>query len=223
MSTIFRLDSSIRGEGSVTRAVGDSVQSALVAGLGSDTAVVHREVGLTPLPSDAWATAAFAGYTPEEQRTPEQKAAVALAATLAAEVAGADALIIGVPFYNWGVSQHVKTWIDLLLTTPDFTSANVPPKFAGKPAFLVIARGGGYGEGTPRFGWDHATDWLKRILVDVWGFDLEIIEAELTLASVTPAMAPLIELAEQNLAAAHARAEQLGGALAARLGEGAAA
>lgn len=216
MSTVFRLDSSIRLDGSVTRAVADTLQNAIVAELGDDVTVVHREVGLTPLPSDAWATAAFAGYTPEADRTEAQKAAVALATELGAELASADAAILAVPFYNWGVSQHVKTWVDLVLTTADFSPA-AGQKHKGKPAFLVIARGGGYGEGSPRYGWDHATEWLKRIFADVWGFDLEIIEAELTLAEISPGMESLIELARTNLANAHAAAESHGKAVAGKL------
>ncbi|WP_022881655.1 FMN-dependent NADH-azoreductase [Gryllotalpicola ginsengisoli] len=217
MSTVFRLDSSIRVEGSVTRAVADTLEKAIVAELGDDTAVIRREIGTTPLPSDAWATAAFAGFVAPEQRSEEQNQAVALAEELAAEVAGADALILGVPFYNWGVSQHFKTWADLMLTTADFNAGNVPPKHAGKPAYLIIARGGGYSEGTPKFGWDHATDWIKRVLVDVWGFELEIIETELTLAEVTPAMAGLVEKARENLAASHAAAEAHAKALAGKI------
>jgi FMN-dependent NADH-azoreductase len=171
MSTVFRLDSSIRVDGSVTRAVADTLQNAIVAELG-DATVTQREIGTTPLPSDAWATAAFAGFVPESERTDEQNKAVALATELADELASADAVIIGAPFYNWGVTQHLKTWFDLVLTDPRFSPAAGAPG-AGKPAFLVIARGGGYGEGTPKFGWDHATAWLKRVLGDVWGYEVE--------------------------------------------------
>ena len=42
------------------------------------------------------------------------------------------------------------------------------PLLAGKPAVLVTVRGGAYGAGTPRDGWDHATGWMRRILEDVW-------------------------------------------------------
>ena len=42
--------------------------------------VVRRHVGTEPLPSDAWAAAVAGSHTPEDQRTPEQRAALALAA-----------------------------------------------------------------------------------------------------------------------------------------------
>ncbi|MET0929338.1 MAG: NAD(P)H-dependent oxidoreductase [Aeromicrobium sp.] len=201
MSTIFRLDSSIRIDGSVSRAVADTLEAALVEELGADTVVTRRDVGVSPVASDVWATAAFAGFAPEADWTPEQIAAKAVATELADEVVAADVVIIAAPLYNFGVSQHLKTWIDTLIADPRFGPGTETVK--GKPAFLVIARGGGYGEGTPRAGWDHATDYIKRILADVWGFDLDVIETELTLAEVTPQMAELRDLARAQLAESH--------------------
>jgi FMN-dependent NADH-azoreductase len=217
VSTVFRLDASIKPEGSTTRAVSDTLQNAIVAELGDDTVVVNRAIGLNPLPSDAWATAAFAGYTPVEARTAEQNAAVALATELADELAAADVAIIAAPFYNWGVTQHLKTWFDLVLTDGRFGPGATEKFGVGKSAFLVIARGGGYGEGSPRFGWDHASAWLKRVLQDVWGYEVTVIEAELTLAETTPHMADLVDLARKNLADAHAAAEEHGKAVAEKL------
>lgn len=217
MSTVFRLDASIRSEGSVTRAVSDTLQSAIVAELG-DAPVIHREIGLTPLPSDAWPTAALAGHIPAAERTPEQAAAVAFATELADELAAADVAIIGAPFYNFNVAQQLKVWFDLLITDGRFGPGAAEPAGAGKTAFVVIARGGGYGAGTPRHGWDHATAWLRRILGDVWGYEVVVIEAELTLAESNPAMSGLVDLARKSLADAHASAERHGRAAAGRLG-----
>ncbi|AGZ42899.1 FMN-dependent NADH-azoreductase [Actinoplanes friuliensis] len=211
MSTVFRLDSSIRGEGSVTRAVADTLESALVADL-DGAAVLRREIGLTPLDAAAWGLSAFAGYVPEDQRSPEQVKAMALATELADELVAAEAYVFAVPFYNFGVSQHVKAWVDLLMTEPRFAPGT--QSIAGRPAFLVIARGGGYGAGTPREGWDHATAWLTRVFSDIWGLDLQIIESELTLADVNPAMAELRELAATNLEEAHNAAHKHGKRLA---------
>jgi FMN-dependent NADH-azoreductase len=217
MSTVFRLDASIKPEGSVTRAVSETLENAIVAELGDAVTTTSRSIGLNPLPSDAWATAAFAGYVPAEQRNEQQNAAVALATELADELAAADAVIIAAPFYNWGVTQHLKTWFDLVLTDGRFGPGAETKAGTGKSAFLVIARGGGYGEGTPRYGWDHASAWLKRVLQDVWGYEVTVIEAELTLAETTPAMAELVDLARKNLADAHAAAGSHGKAVAAKI------
>ncbi len=82
---------------------------------------------------------------------------------------------------------------------------------AGKPA------SSGYGPGTPREGWDHATGWRRRVLEDVWGLDLDVIETELTLAEVTPQMAELRELTHSLLADSHETARQSGRSLTLRL------
>ena len=215
MSTIFRLDSSIRNEGSITRAIASTLESALVEDL-DDATVIHREIGLTPLPSDAWALSASTRFVPFDQQSPEQKQAVALSRELGDELEKSDAYIFATPFYNFGVSQHVKTWVDLLITDPRFAPG--AKTIAGRPAFVVIARGGGYGPGTPREGWDHASGWLRRVFGDVWGLDVQVIESELTLAEVTPAMAELRGLAADNLRNAHSAALEHGRLLATRLG-----
>ncbi len=214
MTTLFRLDASIRVDGSVTRAVADTLQSEIAEQVG-DLDVVRRDVGLDPLPGDAWSLAATAGVTPTPSA--EQQQATALATTLADEVAAADALIVASPLYNFGVPAQVKTWIDLLITDPRFAPGQ-ESAVAGRPAFLVLARGGGYGEGTPRHGWDHATGYLRRILGDVLGLDLDVVETELTLAEVTPAMAELRDLARANLAEAHDTARSAARSVTLRLG-----
>jgi FMN-dependent NADH-azoreductase len=208
---LFRLDTSIRTDGSVSREVADTLQRAYTDAH-PHAAVVLRDLGADPIPADVWATAATGGHVPADQRTPAQHDAAALAATLADELLGADAVVISTALFNFGVSQHLKTWIDLLIADLRFGPGTTP--LAGRPVTLVVARGGGYGPGTPRAGWDHATPYLLRILADVWGADVTLIEAELTPASTVPAMAGLIPLAEASKSDAHDRARATGAAYA---------
>jgi FMN-dependent NADH-azoreductase len=212
--TLFRLDSSIRAEGSVSREVADSLQRAYLEQHPQGT-VERRDLAADPIPADTWPAAALARFAPAEQRSPEQGAAIALAATLADELLAADVIVISTPLYNFGVSQHLKAWIDLVITDPRFGPGTSP--LAGRPVTLVIARGGGYGAGTPRAGWDHATPYLLRILADVWGADVTLVEAELTLAESVPAMSELIPMAEASRARAHEQARATGAAYARRL------
>ena len=62
---------------------------------------------------------------------------------------------------------------------------------------LATVRGGAYGAGTPREGWDHSTGYLRRILGDVWGADLTVVEREFTLVGVNPALDEFAELGRQ--------------------------
>src|SRR5215212_604160 len=210
--TLLRVDSSIRTEGSVSREVADSLEEAWSRQ--HPGPVVRRDLGRDPLPAEAWAAAVTAGYTPEAARTPQQRAAVAFAAGLADEVLAADAIVVASPLYNFGVPQHLKTWIDLLITDPRLGPGTTP--LAGQPLALVIARGGGYGPGTPRAGWDHSTPYLLQIFGAVFGADVTVVEAELTLASVVPAMASLVPEADRLRVRAHELAAETGRALAAR-------
>lgn len=210
---LLRIDSSIRTQGSVSREVLDSLErSYLESDPGAE--VVRRDLGTDPVSPATWAAAVAAGMTPEDQRTDEQRAAVATASALADELIGATAVVIGSPLYNFGIAAHLKSWVDLLITDPRFAPGSSP--LAGTPVVLVVSRGGGYGPGTPREGWDHGTGWITRILRDVWGADVTVVEAELTLAEVVPAMAELRPLAAQKRAEAHEAASKLGVALRAR-------
>ncbi|WP_454049539.1 FMN-dependent NADH-azoreductase [Cellulomonas sp. Marseille-Q8402] len=209
--TVLRVDATIQGTASASARLADLVTAELAAGRPNET-VVRRHLGADPLPADAWATAVGAGWTPAEQRTPQQAAAVALAVEVADELRAADAAVLALPLYNWGVSQHVKTWIDLVIAggTPG------EPVLAGKPVVLITTRGGGYGPGTPKEGWDHSIDYLRRIVGEVWQADLTVIERELTLVGVNPAMDALAEPAELMKKQAEAAAVAAGRALASR-------
>jgi FMN-dependent NADH-azoreductase len=209
--TLFRLDASINPATSSSRAIADIVEAEWqAANPGGE--IVRKNLGTEPLPSTAWAGAIGAAWTPEEARTDEQRAAVALAAGLAGELRSADAVLLAVPLYNFGVPQHVKAWIDLVIAGATSASEAL---LAGKPAVLVVVRGGAYGPGTPREGWDHSTAYLRRILADVWGADLTIVEREFTLVGVNPALDDFKDLAAQLKDAAHAAAAAAGKSLAA--------
>ena len=215
--SLYRLDASIRVEGSNSRAIADIVEQEWRNAHPSED-VVRRHVGVDPIPATAWATAVFASYTPEESRTDEQREALALAATLTDELIAADELLFAVPLYNFGVSQHFKTWVDMVVSDPRM-GAGAPPVLAGKPAVLVTVRGGNYRPGTPREGWDHATGWMRRILSDVWRLDLKVVETEFTSVGINPALDQFKDLARQlrqeaeEVARSHGR--ELGVAVAA--------
>ena len=211
--TLFRLDASIRTEGSHSRAIADIVEQGWRDGHPDET-IVRRHIGTEPIPADAWGLAAFAGYTPAELRSEEQKAAQALAATLVDELVSADALLFAVPLYNWGVSQHFKAYVDLVITDPRM-AAGTEPLLRDKPAELVVVRGGSYAAGTPKEGWDHATPWYRRILEDVWQLDLSVVETDLTLVGVNPALDQFQDIAAELRAEAEELALKHGVALGA--------
>ncbi|MEU7041457.1 NAD(P)H-dependent oxidoreductase [Streptomyces varsoviensis] len=212
--SLFRLDISILGARSSTSALADLAEQEWRAAA-PGAPVVRRHLGEAPLPATAWAAAVGTRFVPPERHTPEQREAVALAAALTDELVAADAMIFAAPLYNFGVSQHLKTWVDLVLTDPRMAPGGQKP-LAGRPAVLLTARGGAYGPGTPRDGWDHALGWMRRIFGDVWELDLTVVERELTLVGVDPALDQFAELASRVRADAEERARAAGRSLTVR-------
>ncbi|GAA1554729.1 NAD(P)H-dependent oxidoreductase [Kribbella hippodromi] len=218
MSTLLRVDASIRLDGSVSRALADSAEAAWKAEH-PDGVVVRRDLGQHPLPATLWPTLAAAqvGQEPvaDSDRMPLAEAQ-AIAADLSTEIRSADAVLLAVPLYNYGIAQHVKTWIDVLLMDRDFAFGTRP--LTGRPAIFALARGGGYGPGSPKHGWDHATPYLERVFSDLFGMNIRTAAAELTLAPVTPGMEELIDAAKVSESEAHVEAEAHGTVVARELG-----
>ena len=196
----FRLDASIRVEGSVTRSLADEVEHAW-SQEHPGAEFVRRDLGALPLPA-VWPDADASRVTAPELRSEPQQRAAAIAATLVDELLSADAYVFAVPMYNFGVPQQVKHWIDMIISDSRAADVNTP-LLPGRPAILVEARGGSYGPGTQRDGWNHATPYLRRILGDVWGLDLTVVEAELTAADFNPTMAHLRAVAQRLRVDAH--------------------
>ncbi|MGH3160171.1 MAG: NAD(P)H-dependent oxidoreductase, partial [Streptosporangiaceae bacterium] len=130
--SLFRLDASILPGTSTSTELADIIETEwTLARPGSP--VVRRHLGTNPLPADAWALATTAGFTPDTQRTPAQREALALATTLAAELEDAEAVLLAVPLYNYGVSQHFKAWVDLVIAG----AGAATPVLKGKPTVLA--------------------------------------------------------------------------------------
>ncbi len=209
--TLLRIDATIQGDRSASSALADLVLGEFVVAH-PEAPVVRRHLGLDPLPATAWETAVTGGFTKEAERTPTQREALELASRVATELQEATSAVLAFPLYNYGVSQHVKTWIDLAIagTSP------ATRLLEGTPVVLVTTRGGTYGAGTPRQGWDHNTDYLRRILVDIWGADLTVIEREFTLVGVNPRLDEFQEVAALMRKTAEEAAVDAGIALADR-------
>lgn len=212
--SLFRLDASIREEGSASRALADLVESNWRE-TSPEAPVTRRHIGVDPLPSDALATALGAAYTPEGERTEHQRTTLDLATALVDELDNAEALLFAVPLYNFGPSQHFKAYVDLVATDPRMAT-DAPAPTAGKPGVLVTVQGGNYSPGTPKEGWDHATDWMRRILEDVWHIDLEVVSREFTLVGVVPALDAFTDMANGIKTDAEQQARESGYSLATR-------
>ncbi|MDQ7802783.1 NAD(P)H-dependent oxidoreductase [Amycolatopsis sp. A133] len=207
MAHLLHIDSSIQGEGSVSRRLSARAAAAWRAAY-PDGTVTYRDLGADPLPH-LDAAGGLASQVPPEQHTPEQAATWARTVAIVNEVKAADTVLLGLPLYNFGPPSSVKTWVDHLIAPGlSIDHATYTGLLGGREFVVVASRGGGYGEGTPREGWDHAQPWLPHG-VSLTGLEPRFITAELTLAPVRPAMADLVPLAEESLSAAERAIDEL--------------
>ena len=170
---ILEISSSGRHEGSVTRALSEN----LIAELGSlhdATNIVRRDVGTKmPFVDQNWIEANF---TPDESRTQEHRDALAYSSELVEELKSADAVVIGVPVYNFSIPASLKAWIDMVARarlTFRYTENGPVGLLEGKKVYLVVASGG-VPVGSPM---DFATPYLRHVLSFLGITDVEVTAA----------------------------------------------
>jgi len=207
MSHLLHIDSSVRGEVSVSRRLTARAADRW-RGAHPDGTVTYRDLGTSPIPHLDAATG-LARMVPAEQRTAAQDASFALSAELIDEIKQADTVLLGLPLYNFGPPSTVKAWVDHIIALGLSIDTETHAGLLGDTDFIVLAsRGGGYGPGTPREGWDHAQIWLPHAL-SVTGLQPRFITAELTTADANPKMSHLKPLAAESLNKALAAIDQL--------------
>lgn len=183
--TILRIDSSMRHDGSVTRALADRLVARL-----TDEAPGARVVGRdlaegVPLVDEGWIAANF---TAPAERTSAQRAALALSDEMVAELKAADTLVIGLPVYNFSVPAALKAWVDLVARAREtfrYTENGPEGLLKGKRALVVVASGG-VPVGSDL---DFATPYLRHALAFMGIEDVEVIAAERVATDAAAAIA----------------------------------
>ncbi|BAN04477.1 FMN-dependent NADH-azoreductase [Ilumatobacter coccineus] len=157
MTTILRIDSSARRGDSVSR----QLASRLIDRIPGDVTVKSRDLAAgVPLLSEATLAAM---WTPADQRTDEHTAELAVADEYIAELMDADAVVIGLPIYNFGPPAAMKAWADLVAragTTFRYTETGPQGLIDDKPVYIVVASGG-VPVGSPA---DLSSTWLTTFL-----------------------------------------------------------
>jgi FMN-dependent NADH-azoreductase len=209
--SLYRLDASINPATSHSRALADVVEAEW-ASAHPDSIVTRRDIGTDPLPATTWRTLVLSGMTADADLTQEQRSARALATTLVDELVEADAILLAIPLYNWGVAAHVKSWYDVTYTDERIKSGAL----GGKPIVLASVLGGDYRPESGKAHWDHSTPWLRHVIENIWKADLLVVQRQLTLVGVNPALDALADDAVEVHAAAQKLAVEHGRALAAK-------
>ncbi|MCF8587410.1 FMN-dependent NADH-azoreductase, partial [Gordonia liuliyuniae] len=210
MTYLLAVDSSISGPDSVSRPlVAEFADSWCAAG--PDRSVVSRDLAANPVPHLTTAGLHYA----EVLRRPHESvdpAAADLQRELIDEVAGAAAVVIGAPMYNWSIPSTLKTWLDHLHVLGVTTSSDDQPgKLQGIPVVVVSPRGLAYDDSDPGQAGDHTVPAIEKILAGSMGMDVTSVVVDYTLAERLPAVAEHAPAGESSKAAARERIRELGG------------
>ncbi|GAB5389154.1 MAG: NAD(P)H-dependent oxidoreductase [Alphaproteobacteria bacterium] len=160
-----------------------------------DGHVIRRDVGTAPPPHlDQTILGAF--FTPEDERSEEQKQATALSDELIAELTSADEIVFAVPMHNFTISSGLKTWVDHIARaglTFRYTETGPQGLLADRPVRLIASRGGNY-EGSP-------IDFQVPYLVQIMNF--------IGITSVTTITAEGTAMGQDGIAQAEATLNEL--------------
>ena len=172
---ILQINASARREGANSTRIADAIVARLQAA-NPGARLTLRDLAVTQQPVlDEAALGAL--FTPADQRTEEQAARVALDDALIAEVQAADAIVLGVPMYNFGVPAQLKNWIDAIArngVTFRYTANGPEGLLKGRKVYVGLARGGRY-RGTEA---DSQVPYLRTVLGFLGISDVHFVYAE---------------------------------------------
>ncbi len=178
MKKILHIISSPKGADSFSIKLGNAiVEKVKEANPGSTVRV--KDLTQKPFPHlEEAALAAF--YTPAESQTPEDKVALRHSDEAIAEVNSADIIVIGVPFWNFGIPSVLKAWVDHVAranVTFKYDAGNIEGLIKNKVVYIALASGGIYSTG-PFEAYDYASTYLKNILGFLGMTDLKVFRVE---------------------------------------------
>ena len=167
--TVLHIDASARLAGSTSR----DLSARIVEKMGGN--IIRRDLknGI-PQIDETWVSANF---TPVEDRTDDQTAALALSDTLIQEIKAAEVLVIGAPIYNFAVPASLKAWVDQIAragVTFKYTENGPQGLLEGKRAIIVLTSGGtAIGSEI-----DFASGYMRHIMGFIGITDVEFVTAD---------------------------------------------
>lgn len=175
MTTLLKINSSIHSTAGQSSKLTEQFVNAWIAER-PGAEVIVRDLAVNPVPHlDAARFGAF--ITRAEHRTPDQQVVVEYSDQLIGELQRADAMIIGLPMYNFGIPSTLKAYFDHIAragVTFRYTEKGPVGLLTNKKAYVLATRGGYYA-GTSR---DTQSSYLRDFLNFIGINDVEFIYAE---------------------------------------------
>lgn len=163
MSTLLQITSSITGDNSHSNTLSNAFTERWKAENPQGEVIVRDLARHSP---HLDSTRLQALFTPEDKRTAEQQAVVDYSDTLIAELRNADTIVIGIPFYNFGIPSSLKAYFDHIAragVTFQYTANGPEGLLPDVPVYLFSARGGHYAGGP--------ADWQVNTFLQFIGFN----------------------------------------------------
>jgi FMN-dependent NADH-azoreductase len=178
MKKILHIISSPRGEASLSIKLGNAIIEKIRAAY-PDSTVKERNLVEQHFPhlEEAHLTSFF---TPVENRSAANIAAVKHSEDAIEEILHADIIIIGAPLYNFSIHSSLKAWIDHIVragVTFKYDENGAEGLIKGKKVYIALSSGGIYSEG-PMKPLDFSEPYLKTILSFIGLADITIFRVE---------------------------------------------
>lgn len=174
---LLHIDSSILGQGSVSRDLSADVVTSLRA-RHPNLSVKRLDLAATPIGHLTSAHLAAAQGAPVDDAL---KADVAIGQAALEDFLAADIVVIGAPMYNLGVPSQLKAWIDRISVagrTFRYSEHGPVGLCGGKQLVIASSRGGIYSDASPAATFDHQETYLKAALGFLGITDIRFIRAE---------------------------------------------
>ena len=203
MATVLLINASTRPRDSYSFKTAEAfIESYLVAHPGDTVRTLDLSENVIP-DFDALAVSGKYRILHDESNTSEEAQAWKAVKAVIDDFKSADKIVIASPMWNFGIPYRLKQLIDVIVQ-PGHTFSYSPEKgysglVTGRPATLILARGGEYPAGTDAAAYDFQRPYLEGILRFIGFEDIDTIVVEPTLQGGS-------EVAEMKLAEAIATA-----------------
>jgi len=175
MSTLLQINTSLFSNNGQSSRLADKFVAAWQA-QNPDGRVVVRDLAKEPVPHlDGERFLSF--LAKPEERSAQQQAVVDFSDALIAQIRDADAIVIGLPMYNFGIPSTLKAYFDHIAragVTFRYTENGPVGLLGGKKVYIFAARGGLYA-GTAK---DSQTTYVRDFLNFIGLSDVEFVYAE---------------------------------------------
>ncbi|MGO9357455.1 MAG: FMN-dependent NADH-azoreductase [Xanthobacteraceae bacterium] len=174
---LLHIDSSILGEGSVSRSLSAEVVATLRASQ-PGVEVTYRDLAYEPL---GHLTAVHLGALQGAPVDPALLGDVTDGKVALDDFLAADIVVVGAPMYNFGIPSQLKAWIDRVAIagkTFRYTENGPQGLAGGKKLIVVSSRGGVFSAGTPTAAFDFQETYLRTLFGFLGVTDITFVRAE---------------------------------------------